>query len=100
MDDFLHCGNEAFNKNVVDSVSSTFLVSKREIGCFLYTGFNIKQNENQIVIDQNQYIANLDIPDISADRSNDKRSPLNSSEKSDLRRMAGTLNWLVTRQEF
>ena len=95
MDDFLHCGNHEFNSVVIESVSNTFLVGKREKGCFLYTGFSISQTKHSITIDQNQYVMNIDIPEVDLGRSTDKKSPLTACEKSNLRKMAGTLNWLV-----
>ena len=82
-------------KRIIEKVSETFLVGKHEKRTFMYTGFRIRQFKECIIIDQNQYLNNLEIPDIEPSRLTDKKSPLLESEKTMLRKMAGALNWLV-----
>ena len=95
VDDFLHCGNEEFDRVIIDNVSNTFLVGKRERGSFMYTGFSITQDAKRIFVDQNQYMASLDLPEIENNRVIEKKTALNQLEKTKLRKMAGSLNWLV-----
>lgn len=95
VDDFLHAGNEEFNRNVMEEINVEFKVGKNEKGNFVYTGFSMCQEPSAIRIDMSQYTESIDIPNIDSNRALQKHSELTAAEKTDLRKMAGALNWVV-----
>lgn len=96
VDDFIHAGNTSFNSIVIESVLNTFKVGKNEKSAFMYTGFYIHQDNEGIVLDQENYTKNvIEVPDINIDRVKAKTEPLNESERSLLRKMTGSINWVV-----
>ena len=95
VDDFLHSGGAEFNKAVIRKIHTVFQVGKNEKGQFMYTGFQIKQDSEGIMIDQNQYLENLEVEDINPARVRHKNDDLDENEKTKIRKMAGSLNWIV-----
>ena len=95
VDDFLHAGDSQFQKEVIDKIHAEFKVGKNEKSHFMYTGFQLTQHEQGVLLDQNQYLCDMEIPEISSERCKEKYDPLTESEKTNLRKMAGTLNWVV-----
>lgn len=95
VDDFIHAGNEYFNKQIMKEVMKHFCVGKNERGHFLYTGFQINQEVNAILLNQEAFIRNIDIKPMEAARMRESDAPLTEEETTELRRMTGTLNWTV-----
>ena len=95
VDDFLHAGDEQFEQDVVHDICNEFKVGKNEKGNFVYTGFSFFQEHNGIRMDQNNYRENLTLETIDAKRAVQKSSELSDSETTSLRKMAGSLNWIV-----
>ena len=95
VDDFLQAGSEYFNKHVMPEVLSAFKIGKSENKEFMYTGFSIKQDDSGITLDQTDYVKNIQIPNIEAERMKDKEHEMNQNELSMLRQMVGALNWAV-----
>ena len=95
VDDFLHCGTDAFEKDVIVPVMALFQVGKNEQMSFLYTGFCLDQKENGITLDQVQYVRNLDVPGLDPARTLKKEDSLTAVEQSQLRSICGALNWIV-----
>ncbi len=92
IDDFLHAGNEEFAKCVF-SLRARFKAGRLESQNFKYIGFNIVQKEESIIIDQSQYVQDIEVCTISAERSTQKQEPLNGNETTLLREIVGRLNW-------
>ena len=90
IDDFLHCGNQAFNDSVIKPLCQRFQAGSHEVKDFMYVGFQIKQTESGISIDQEHYLA--ETKEVDCKRS---KSDLNPSEKSLLRSSVGAINWIV-----
>ena len=62
----------------------------------MYTGFYIKQSGDNIVLDQSKYTnSTVEIIEMDPKRMKEKTSDLTESERTDLRKMAGALNWIV-----
>ena len=95
VDDFLHAGDEQFEQDVVHDICKEFKVGKNEKSNFVYTGFSFFQEKNGIRMDQNNYRENLTIENIDPKRAVQKNSELSDSETTCLRKMAGSLNWIV-----
>ena len=95
VDDFLFAGTKSFHTNVIRKLIEKFSVGKHEMEKFLYTGFNISQEEERIVLDQTNYVDKLEVRKVSAERLKEKKDTLSSMEYTDLRRYVGALNWIV-----
>jgi len=95
VDDFLHCGSSQFDYDVIIPVMKLFKVGKNERNNFLYTGFSIKQEQKGISLDQFEYVKNLDVPVLETSRSMNKSEDLSAIELSELRKICGSLNWIV-----
>ena len=96
VDDFIHAGSKFFNTHVLEPVMKVFQVGKNEKGNFKYTGFRILQNAEGILLNQDEYTkSSIEILPIAPERQSDKTAKLTEEERSNLRRMTGSLNWVV-----
>ena len=95
VDDFIHCGNRYFNEVIMTLVLDIFKVGKSEHGNFMYTGFNLQQDENGITLDQNEYVDRVKIPTFEAKRMLESEEDMTDEELTILRQMVGSLNWTV-----
>ena len=95
IDDFLHTGDESFDKEVMEKLRSKFLAGKLEEGIFKYVGFKINQREDGIAMEQTEYVEDLENIKLSPQRASQKQDMLNIEETQMLRRLVGRLNWVV-----
>ena len=93
VDDFLHAGNDYFNKVVIPKVLAIFKVGKSESRDFLYTGIRIKQDDKSIKVDQEKYIKNVQIPSLDLSQLKDKKREMSQNELTLLRQLTGMVNW-------
>ena len=97
VDDFLWAGTEKFEREVIDTVSKTFLVGSSESGTFKYVGLNIvSSDDGGMTIDQFQYASSLKPIVVSRQRAMVKSGELSDSEKTEYRAVIGQLNWIAT----
>ena len=94
VDDYIHCGTKEFQETVIKKLVSIFQMGKTERRQFQYVGFDIKQDETGIRIDQSTYAADLDIVDVNPERAKQTSDDLQPEEKSTLREVAGRIGWL------
>ena len=96
MDDFLHAGTKQFEETVSDILADVYTMGKVEEKKFTYVGFNIKQKEAGITIDQSQYAKEkVENIIIAPERAKNQDDDLNDEEKSILRVVAGRIGWLA-----
>ena len=95
VDDFFHLGSDFFEKEIMPKVLNGIAVGKCEKESFSYTGFEINQFSDHIVLEQRTYIENMEIPSLDRDVFRDNQRPLNDGERTLLRKMTGMLNWVV-----
>ena len=94
VDDVLWSGAKVFETSVIDKLRNEFDVSLEQNTLFSYIGINCKQNEDMsITIDQLSYIDSIKEIDIKPERLLEKNQPVTESERSQLRSVAGQLNW-------
>ncbi len=93
VDDFLHAGDQYFNKVIMPQVLAAFKVGKSETRDFLYTGFRIRQGDNCIKVDQEKYTKNVQIPSVDLKQLKDKKREMNQGELTLLRQLTGIVNW-------
>ena len=76
MDDFLHGGTVEFDQQVMKPVRERFEAGKQEARKFKYVGFEVKQTEGRITINQDEYVANIEVPFMKAERMRQKEENL------------------------
>lgn len=96
VDDFIFCGNDLFQKNVIRELKKIFKIGKHESGTFKFLGLNVKQTKNRIIIDQNLYASAISPIDIKKGRSLRKNDELSRDEKTELKRLTGQMMWVST----
>ena len=95
VDDFISCGTERFNKEILPKVLEAFQIGKSESNSFLYTGFMLKQDNQGITLDQEKYVEGVKIPHLEAKRMSQTTEKMNPEELTILRQMTGATNWTV-----
>ena len=95
VDDFLHAGNTEFENHYIPEIMKHFQVGKTEKACFTYTGFDLRQDEDGVFLDQGKFVENIEIPTLNASRMKDSSASLTDEERSLLRKMVGSINWAV-----
>ena len=95
IDDFLHAGEADFEAEVMNKLRERFVAGKLENKNFQYVGFHMAQTKEGIMLDQANYLDNLDIPEKSSRRLSRKNDPLSEQEMTEYRSLVGRLNWIV-----
>ena len=94
VDDFLHSGGRYF-ETLIRKLRKRFYAGKVEEKCFKYIGFKVKQKENVIILDQSDYMNNINHPVLDPRRTANKADILNNEEQSLYRQIVGQINWAV-----
>ena len=94
VDDFLFGGTNEFHKVVIESIQAVFEIRTICETPLKYLGLSLRQTENAIVVDQNEYIDSLQEVSILDSKDNDRL--LNKNEHRQYRRICGSLNWVST----
>ena len=79
IDDFLHAGDVTFEPKL-DKLRERFLAGKLEEGKFRYVGFHLSQQEHSIMIDQSDYVEDIDYAKVPPQRALLKASELTDEE--------------------
>ncbi len=95
VDDFIHCGTEFFNREILPKVLETFQMGKSESESFMYTGFMLNQTKEGITLDQEKYVEGVKIPQMEAKRLNQVNESMTKEELTLIRQMTGAINWCV-----
>ena len=95
VDDFLHGGSDAFEKNVTNKLDSVFQMGKTASKQFKYVGLEVEQMDDfSIKVSQEGYAKDIEMVHIDPRRKKEKNEQLTEEEKSLLRKAAGKLGWL------
>ena len=94
VDDYIHCGTREFSETVIGGLVKIFQMGKTESKQFRYVGFDLKQDETRITIDQSSYAADLELFDVSPERAKQTNDDLDPEEKTTLKEVAGRIGWL------
>ena len=95
VDDFFHAGDEMFEHNVINPLRKHFSAGRCEDTSFTYIGFDILQDNMDIIVSQDAYVAQLEDPVLSSQRTSQKSDKLSSTESTLFRTLVGKLNWVV-----
>ena len=68
IDDFLHAGNNTFEEDIMQKLRCRFVAGKLMEKDFSYVGFQVKQTDDGVIIDQSQYINDMKVPVVSVNR--------------------------------
>ena len=91
VDDFLLGGNHYFFSLVESKLIGRFTFGKIEVENFKFTGLNIQQTAEGILVDQNEYIQS--IKPIKIDKFADKNTKLSNDKFAQYRALTGQLSW-------
>ena len=92
VDDFTLAGKDDFIEHIMKEISKALDVSKVEDGMFRFTGIDVKQTENGVVLSMEDYAQSLEEIQIREDRSDEV---LSREEMKLLRKYVGKLNRLA-----
>ena len=104
MDDFLHAGDQVFER-LINKLQVRFSTSKVEEKTFEYIEFRIQQLPSKIILDHSEYIDNIKNVTIDPKRASEDNEPLNEREQTLFRQIIGHLTgqyrapdqtWLLT----
>ena len=91
VDDFLVAGTTEFFQIVKKKLIGRFTFGKIEFGSFKFTGLNIKQTSEGILVDQNDYVQSLE--PIKLEKVADKYEKLSKKKFTEFRGLIGQLSW-------
>ena len=92
VDDFTLAGKDDFIEHITKEINKALDVSKVEDGMFRFTGIDVKQTENGVVLSMEDYAQSLEEIQIREDRSDEV---LSREEMKLLRKYVGKLNLLA-----
>ena len=97
VDDFLHgSGDAEFETNVMTPLKEKFEFGREEEQDFKYVGMHVTQENNCIIIDQNQYVEELDLRSSEElEEYKDLNMILNEEWQSEFRAAVGKIGWLA-----
>jgi len=81
VDDFLYAGTQLFCNMVIEKLKEKFLIGSAEAINFTYVGLRIKSYKDGMTIDQNQYIAGLNLIPINKKRASEKKEELDKRKR-------------------
>ena len=61
VDDFIYCGTDYWVDKIIGHIRTTFKIICELHSAFKYTGLKVTQTEKGIIIDQNSYVAGLEL---------------------------------------
>lgn len=94
VDDIMNAGSTRFKKTIVKSIHDTFKVGKSQTGDFIYIGWNIRQEKDCILVDQNQYAASIVPVELSVARRAENEDNLSEEECIRYQNLLGKLMWI------
>ena len=65
VDDIFHIGTDEFDREVMGKLKNAFDFGSEESEKFRYVGLNMHQKPDGVLIDQNHYVRNLELPDMN-----------------------------------
>ena len=96
VDDFCWGGTNVFVERIIVKLKTEFQISHEETETFKYLGLTIKQDKSCITLHQHEYIKDLKLVEVSGERRANKKDQLISEEITQLKMLAGQLNWIAS----
>ena len=95
VDDFLWSGTDSFERNVIQLSCIKFKVGNQSTKAFKYVGINITQGAEDILLDQVDYIQEIQPISLTRDRQIQKEELCNRTEAMIYRQLVEKLNWVA-----
>lgn len=84
-------GTSKFYTEVVEELKKKFQFGVESKSEFRYVGMNVKQFKDAIYVNQDHYIASMDLP---SPRKEEKEEIIDEEGQSDFRSLLGRIGWL------
>ena len=91
VDDFLFAGTDLFHQKVTEQVATKFDIGMRKTNAFKYVGLNVCKVNGEIVLQQDEYVNELQELDVELSRDD---TALTKEEMRLLREITGQLLWI------
>ena len=89
-------GDEDFNNYIMIPLKARFKFRSEEEDDFLYVGTHVVQTSEQILVDQERYVDDLELPDMEQYSGiSDLSTILEDQGQSDFRALVGKIGWLT-----
>ena len=89
-DEFCFAGSEIFQSRVIDRLCHVFAVKSEEVAEFQYIGLDIKKNNEDIKLGQNEFVKKLKYIPVEAGRN--QKDTISSTEITETRQVIGQLS--------
>ena len=96
VDDILHgSGNDEFQQKVMEPLKGRFKFGREGDSAFKFVGVNVQQTDDSVTTDQDQYVEELDVPQMKEIALNEADSLLDDEGQSDFRAIVGKIGWIA-----
>ena len=97
VDDICFAGNYKFYKEIIERIVKIYTVGRIESDSFNFTGWNLRQDTNGIVLTQQSYLEKLSGEDFTALSApgKDKAKLLDKHGQKKYRKAVGSLGWVA-----
>ena len=96
VDDILHgSGNEEFQQKVMKPLKRRFKFGREGDSVFKYVGVHVQQTTDSITTDQDQYVEELNVPQLKEITVNEADSLLDDEGQLDFRAIVGKIGWIA-----
>ena len=95
VDDVLSVGNTKFDKNVMGEMKKVFKFGNEESLDFKYVGLNMVQYEEGIEVDNNHYVAAMELPNMDLVKQAENDEVMNPDGQTEFRSAVGKLTSLA-----
>lgn len=94
IDDFMYCGANIF-EDTVSKLTVRFTAGNLSEKNFRYVGFDIGQKSDCVIVDQSEFVNQLNIVHLDPDRLLNKNENLSEKETTEFRSQIGKCSWAV-----
>lgn len=95
VDDFIWGGDDQFASTIIGTIKKTFKIGKEESSAFKFIGINLKHYNGDIIVEQKDYVQQLQPISMDKKRTQEKDSKLTGEETTMLRSKIGQITWIA-----
>ena len=97
VDDVMFAGTKEFYKRIIQTIIKKYTVGRIELGSFNFTGWNLRQDPEGIILSQQSYLDKLSGEDFTALAAlrKDKDEQMDSFDHKCYRKDVGSLGWVA-----
>ena len=97
VDDLVYGGTKEFHKKVIKRIIDKYVIGKVDVSKFTFVGWELSQNEGEILLSQKQYLEDIDMDEFQELKmAKGKKQEIVNDELQHLFRSAnGLLGWIV-----